>query len=161
MNELEMFNLPVPFPMAGQTVNVRRVSYAKRRAIHEQCYIMERVRAIKAKAEAAFEDAKARGDYIMAQMDRIPSGNDLAEIVDGLKASTEVITRIFMEATEPKMTYDQAEALIDDSADDEFRAVFAWIKGGKKKSISPPPSGGPSVESSPVSTGTPPKTSGS
>ena len=151
MNESELINEPVSFPVAGVDTPFRRLGSLKFRAIGQTVYVEGLARDIRAKAVAFDEDK--RHDYIVNALAAIPSGDELAKIVDGQSVSAEMILRLVAESA--GVDRDEAERITNDSTNDEFAAIAGFLMG-KKKSTSRRQSGGGSRVNSRKSTATRP-----
>jgi len=132
MNEVELGNTPIKCPMAGKDIPFRQMSMARRRSICEAYYIERVIREIQVKA-TIYKDHKKREKYVDEQMEKIPSGDALARMVNDCVYTEELVLKFMMETCADDSIDELAmEEIVEKASNLEVRAVFALIIGGKK-----------------------------
>ncbi len=138
MTELDLLNPYIELELAGKKVRVRRLSYAKRRALEQKAWLEARIATIRDQAKAF--DPDQASVWIKEQIAAIPTGPAFVEVCQK-DATSETMLAVLHAATDGSITAESLELLLDDASKDEVATFFAYITGSKKKSASHPRSG--------------------
>ena len=151
MDATSVANPPRVFVIGGTTVTLKRIGTMRAESIMREGVIASFVDDIKHKAEAL--DPDSRQGYIMEQLDKIPSGDDL---LVGKPTASLVMRLVHASVVSPQMTLEELEDLMTAASTDEAYDIIIFVKGAteKKSSTSPKKNSQRSSGSSLKSTGT-------
>ena len=132
MNEQELLNEPVEFSLGGTRIRIRSLTHMRQRAIAQAWLIGQVISEAKDKASEVFGNEADKTKYVMDQMDKIPSGQDLQDKVSDIRLTFPVLLRYLDAALVEKLTLPQLEKLVLDATVTEIRAVIAFLLRSKK-----------------------------